>query len=473
MIAFDVFLITGATVLLCIAHWRAGLIAILALGFALDPLRKLVEGEPLYFSGLVFVLVAATLVGSRVRKVRLSLRPIFAWNSALRVPLILFLLLVVIQSAAAFARTGSAVIALIGLIAYMAPIPGVLLGYAYARSTADVTKLVQWYVGLAAVMTAGVYLSRFGYDWDVLGAVGVGLVAYSPTGQRLQLASGFFRTPEVAAWHTAMATCLVIMLFLSRRRLLAHVWSTSALGLYFVIALMFTGRRKGIVEIALFVVAYLLLIAYFRRRALKTALLLAAVCLATVAVVAVTQIGDALGIASYYARGTDIGMTEADRYQRMSVGALRFVIRRNGWLGAGAGTGSQGAQYFGGGSSLVGRSSEGGVGKVVAELGVPGLVALLLLGVTAARHLWTIAREASRRGHRKAHYAYGLIAFLFANAVLFAVAHQIFGDPLVLYVIGVVFGMALAVPHMREGAPPPPRERSAPREAPTPAGLPR
>lgn len=470
MIAFDVFLITGAVVLLCIVNWRAGVLATFALGFALDPMRKLVEGEPLYFSALVLLLVAATLIGSRVRKIPISLLPIFAWNSALRVPLILFLLLVVIQSAAAYAKTGNTLIALIGLMAYLAPIPGVLLGFAYARSTEDVTKAVRWYVACVAVMAAGIYLSRVGYDWDVLDAVGVGLVAYSPTGQRLDLASGFFRTPEIAAWHIAMATCFLIMLFLSHRRLLAHVWATGALGLYFVVALLFTGRRKGIVEIAVFLLALLVMIAYFRRRALKTALLLGVVCLATVGVFAVTQLGETLAIASYYQRGTNIGSADAERYQRMSVSALKFVIRRNGWLGAGAGTASQGAQYFGGGSQLVGHAAEGGLGKVLAELGVAGLVGLLLLGVAISHHVWTIAGEASQGGHQRAHYAYAAIAFLFSNAVLFAVAHQVFGDPLVLYVIGFVLGMALAIPYMREGGPLPPRSRRPRRQANTPVG---
>lgn len=452
MIASDVFVITGALVLLCLAHWRAGVVATLLFGFALDPMRKLVPGEPLYFNVLIFILVGATLLGARLRGVPLSLKPVFARSSILRVPLILFLFLVAIQSLAAFARTGSPAIAAIGLVAYLAPIPGVLLGFAYARSTHDLRKLVRWYVVGVAIMAAGIYLARAGYDWRVLDAVGVGLVAYSPTGQPLDLASGFFRAPEVAAWHLAMATCFLLMLFLSRRRIVAHIWPTAALGLYLLVALMFTGRRKGLVEIALFVIAYLLCLAYFRRKALKTALLLAVLCVAAVGIFAVTESGDALGISPYYARGASIGLEEADRYRRFSTRALWYTVQRNGWLGAGAGTGSQGAQYFGGGPSLVGHSAEGGLGKVVAELGLPGLVILLVLGVALGRYLWGVAREAGRGGYRRVRYAYGLIAFLFANAVMFAVAHQIFGDPLVLYMIGFVLGMAFAIPTMRDGA---------------------
>jgi hypothetical protein len=235
-------------------------------------------------------------------------------------------------------------------------------------------------------------------------------------------------------------------------------------------ALMFTGRRKGIVEVAIFVIAYLLFIAFFRRRAIRTALVLALVCVGTVGVFAVTELGERLGISGYYERGSDIGAPEAERYRRLSTGALKFVIQRNGWLGAGAGTASQGAQYFGGGSRLVGKSSEGGLGKVVAELGVPGLIMLFVLGVAVAFHLWTIAREAARGSHRKAHYTYGMIAFLFANAVMFAVAHQIFGDPLVLYIIGLVLGMTFAAPYLKEGSPPRRRKRWPSQEAAIPAG---
>lgn len=473
MIAFDVFLITGAVVLLCLADWRAGVLATVTLGLAFDPMRKLVAGEPLYFSVLVFVLVAATLLGSRFRHVPLSLRPIFRWNAALRVPLLLFLLLILIQCGTAYARTGSVIIPLIGLVAYLAPVPGVLLGYAYARSTWDVTRLVHWYVGCVAVMATGIYLSRLGYEWEIFKSVGEGLVAYTPTGQRLELASGLFRTPEIAAWHVAMATCFTIMLFLARRRLLSHLWGTGALALYFGVALLFTGRRKGIVEIAVFVLANLGMIAYFRKRALKTALLLGSVCLVTAGVLAMTEIGDTLGVAGYYERGASIGSADAERYRRFSTGAVWLVIRRNGWLGAGAGTASQGAQYFGGGARLVGRAAEGGLGKVVAELGVPGLVGLLLIGIATVHHLWTVAREASRGGHRRAEYAYGMIAFLCANAVLFVVAHQVFGDPLVLFMIGFALGMAFAIPHMREGPPLSRGGRGARHSAAVPAGLPR
>jgi hypothetical protein len=457
VIAWDVLVVAAALALVCVVHWRAGVIITLLVGFALDPMRKLVPEEPLYLSVLVFLLVGATLLGARLRGVPLTLRPLFARGSGLRVPLILFLLLVGIQSVAALANTGNPVIAGIGLLAYLGPIPGVLLGFAYARTTRDLRKLVRWYLIGVTIMAAGIYLARAGYDWKILDAVGVGLVAYSPTGQQLSLASGFFRAPEVAAWHLAMATCFLVMLFLSRRKVLAVVWPTALLGLYFLVGLMFTGRRKGLVDIALFVLAYLACLAWFRKRAVKTALVLFGLCLVGVGLLAFTDTGDILGISPYYQRGASLGLEEAERYRRFSTRAIWFTIHRNGWFGLGAGTGSQGAQYFGGGQQLVGSAAEGGLGKVVAELGAPGLVIVLVLAFALGRHLWRLSRIAGRGGgYRRTRYAYGLMAFLFANAVMYAVAHQIYGDPLVLYILGLVLGLALAIPGIREGAPPRP-----------------
>ncbi|HJU87239.1 MAG TPA: hypothetical protein VJ788_07735, partial [Gemmatimonadota bacterium] len=107
MIAWDVLVVAGTLALVCAVHWRAGVVVTLLFGLALDAMRKLVPGEPLWLNVLVFALVGATLLGARLRGVPLTLRPLFARGSVLRVPLILFLLLVGIQSVAAVAKTGS------------------------------------------------------------------------------------------------------------------------------------------------------------------------------------------------------------------------------------------------------------------------------------------------------------------------------------------------------------------------------
>ena len=67
------------------------------------------------------------------------------------------------------------------------------------------------------------------------------------------------------------------------------------------------------------------------------------------------------------------------------------------------------------------------------------------------------------------HAVTSLVIEIVANAVMFAVAHQVFGDPLILYVIGLVMGMTFAIPLMDE-APARSRARWSSAELSMPAG---
>jgi len=127
------------------------------------------------------------------------------------------------------------------------------------------------------------------------------------------------------------------------------------------------------------------------------------------------------------------------------------VIARNGILGSGAGTGSQGAQHFGGGSNIVGSAAEGGLGKVLAELGVPGLLLLLWLVISFARYIWSIILYVTRERDvdpSLAKLVFGLVAFLMTNAFVYTIAHQAYGDPFVLIILGFFLGFVMATPKM-------------------------
>lgn len=151
--------------------------------------------------------------------------------------------------------------------------------------------------------------------------------------------------------------------------------------------------------------------------------------------------------ATYVQRSSTVASDSKERFLLMTGGMLLYVIDRNGFFGSGAGTGSQGAQHFGGGSVLVGSAAEGGLGKVLAELGVPGLILLLWLVVSAGRYVYAAAKHI-KPDESVATLAYGIIAFLVANAVVFTTAHQIFGDVNVLLTLGLLAGILLRTPYL-------------------------
>lgn len=436
--------------IVCVLKWRTGFLLVLVMGLLADPIRKIVPGEPVHVNTIPIVLAVATLVGYAWSGHPVSFRGIVGWTRHLRLPLFLFVSWVVLQAALTVVRTGSVVLAGIGLMAYVVPFLGILLAYEYARSDLPISRYLRLHVALVLLMASGIYLARSGFDFRLLESVGTGLIAYSPGGEQLELLSGFFRSPEVAAWHLAMAICFLFVLYAAGRRLVAFRWMNVILAVYLGGALLFTGRRKAIAEVVVFLLVYVACQAYFRRGAVKSAAALAVAGITAVVVVAFTDLGTTLGIEPYYERSIVFGSAEAGRYRSMTIDAARWVIEQNGFFGAGAGMGSQGAQHFGGGSAIIGSAAEGGLAKVLAELGVPGLLLFLWLIVVGAARLWSVVRSTVRADPVLAGYAYGFVGLLLANVSAYVIAHQVFGDPFVLFLIGSIVGFLFAAFRMME-----------------------
>ena len=164
---------------ICAAKWRLGFLLCIIVGCLQDPIRKIVPGEPVYLTSAILIYVAATCLGAYLGGRRFSLRPIHAWNNSLKSPLMLFMVLVVIQSVVSFVRFASPVLAAIGFLAYVTPVPGILLGYHFARREKETYKFINIYLALTVIMVGGVYLSYFGFDWKTLNSVGEELFVYN------------------------------------------------------------------------------------------------------------------------------------------------------------------------------------------------------------------------------------------------------------------------------------------------------
>jgi hypothetical protein len=445
----EVFALIILGCFLCIANWRAGFLICIVAGFLQDPIRKLVPDEPVYLTATVGIFVAATFLGASLRGVRLRFRPIHTWYKSLRLPMSLFAGLVIIQSILALVNTGSPMLALIGLLAYLSPLPAILLGYNFCSTEKQALQYLRTYIFLSLAMTSGIFLSYAGYDWKILESVGEGLFAYAPTGEQLTLFPGFFRAPEVAAWHIGTGICLLGVVLLAAKRK-ALKWLCGPLIAFFATALVLTGRRKFFVEIVLFAAIYLLMLTLFRRGAIKSAAtIMGAIVVGFLVYVYAVPDDVTASIRPYYERGQNVQAEGMDRLSGNTIQSFQWVIDQNGILGSGAGTGSQGAQYFGGGSDLVGLSAEGGLGKVLAELGLPGLVLALWLAIAVGLYMWSVIKYLNDSGSALAGLACGFVAFLVANAFVYLVAHQAFGDVFILINLGFMLGFVMAMPRIQ------------------------
>lgn len=448
--------------MLAVTNWRNGLLLCVLVGVAQDPLRKLAPGQPVYYVALVAIVFAATWL--RAYTVRVPLHPdsVEGWRKYVQLPFGLFLFLLVGQALHSLVLFHKIAVSGIGLAVWLAPIPAVVLAYQLALRI-GITGVRQWmrfYAWMALLSLSGVYLQYAGLNWPVLGELGEGMVIYD-VGTALKAYSGFYRTSEIAAWHTATAACVIFGLSVGKRTTLARVALALALIALLVSMGLLTGRRKLLVQISVFLSSYFFLVAWMQRHAERLALLLLAVGVAGfVSIVAFVapdlsqrtshrsnlSIEEANSIRGYAERGQSAFADAPERLKAMGVLPIKWAIDSHGWFGAGLGTGTQGAKDMLGEWEIDRGPSEGGLGKITLELGVPGLFIALWLAVAIGRLAYRALWVASRTSAQHARMAYTFAAVLVANAATFAVATQAYSDPFALMILGWSLGFLLAMP---------------------------
>lgn len=434
-------LVLAALTVACLANPGVGMLIVVAAGFLQDPLRKLAPRAPVVFVATVLGLYAAVVAGMFADGAFGRLRRSSTLRK-LREPLVYFLLLVVAQSLNALLRSGSAVLPAIGLASYAAPAIAGGVGFVIALRPERLLRVLRFYAWCGLAAAASVLVARFYPNLAIFKPVGTGLMVY---GEEIgvRLASGFLRTSEVAAWHAATTGCVLLLLLApGRSSQRARVsLPLAAVGLpLIVLAIVWTGRRKALVELAIFVLVYGLLLLRLRgaNRRLLAALALGGILFAY-QVIEGAWAADSSREASYLLKRG--GTTTAEGGTRLA-GAIRAVpiaLARNGVLGLGAGVAAQGSQYFGGGK-IAGWEAEYGVGRIATELGLMGLVLIgwivVRLGTVVRRGLRVLARQNAE----SAKLAFGLLAILVANAAVFITAAQIFGDPFIYLLLGTIAG---------------------------------
>jgi len=453
-----------AVVAACLAsvlHWRYGLIICVAVGLLQDPLRKITPGAPVYMAGLVAIAFACACVGAWTNRVKFSPTFIHGWRQSLHAPAAAFLAVLAAQAIHSVARWQNILLPMIGAIFYLAPVIAVLFAYQFAlrAGTAGIRRYIGFYVAVSLVWFVGVLLESMGSTSRFLGEVGPGQIIYS-FGLNRKAASGFYRAAEVAAWHIATVSCM-LFIFLNGRRLSAFkTILVMAVAAFLIYVGVVTGRRKMLVYVVVFGGAYLVLVSWYVRG--KARLALFSILALLIAFGMVLGLGPDDGErsfdagqstlakrdvqAAWVARGLTVFADIPDRFNQLAYRPVQWAVEGFGWFGAGLGTIAQGAQHFGGGAARFGGAAEGGLGKITMDLGVPGVAIAIWLIWTLFRLISARLLALARSSRAHANLAFGLVAFLVANVAAFSVATQVFGDVLILLMLGWTLGFVLAMP---------------------------
>ncbi len=437
------FIFLGAACAYALVDWRRAWLLVVVCGVIQDPVRKLTPGSPVYISFAVVALYACILFAARNDMLRHATDFARRFN-AIASGILIFVCLLVIAGINGVATYGidKWKAPMISFVTYIIPLVAALLGYTWFQREEMMMKFFRIYAALTSVALIGTVLEYLRVQSRLLGLVSFegDYIRHLP-GIQIRMLSGIYRSPDVMAWHASMVTVIGVAMALRagvRRQMV--IWSAVA-GWGFINC-MIGGRRKAIYFVLVFCAAFLW--RYFRR--LQTAQVVASIGLLLIVAAVVNSLssGEATSV---YTRGAVA--TRSELGQRFEGGVMQ-TFRENGYMGAGLGTATQGVHH------LLGKNAigwqEGGLGKVAIEVGLPGLIALLVMVFIVGRMLLILTQIGDVPGSSQ-FIRVLLFAVVMANIAGFIASAQAYTDAVLALTAGFLMGGLFASAALDERLP--------------------
>jgi hypothetical protein len=338
-----------------------------------------------------------------------------------------------------------------GVFFYILPVTALWVGFHIGTDPRLLRNLLTTYVMFCSIFAISILLGLFGFENNLLKEVGGGLEI---TGLDRVGQSGLWRTSEIAGWHLAAGACFSFILGITETKGFQQ-------NIYFFITIAFTllststGRRKALGLVILFIAVYLL---YYSMNVNSSKVSRILTTFSLVALASFISYEVFLGSADqsvldpYLDRSSTITVEQTqERFGFQGIGAFVKGLEIAGPLGFGVGAGANaGSTGFGGSRQSIqslGYVSEGGGGRIVAELGGIGIAIIGFL-------IFNIVILYLKNFKFAKYYLpsdvlltlIGLVIFSIVNFITFFTASQLYNDFFVLILIGISAGTFLAVP---------------------------
>ena len=430
---------------IALINWRIGIAAAVLMSLLQDPVRKAIPGTPAYLLLVAIPIWLCVLVSAaRYKHLNagqfLKTFPRLGWWTRI------FALFLVIPAAISLTYSyNSWIITLLGAFMYATMFLLVLVGWRFPEGDLKPAHFLAFYGIVASFMLLGGPMEVAGIapDSPLLGTEALGHVWVTHrVGAPVYMRAGFFRSPDVMGWHASL-TCMIAIVLAFRAKGWAR-WLWIAVAVLAVMNIWLCGRRKMYSMILVFLGCYALFLVRFSQ--FKKMLAAASITLI------VAGVGWYLISAHFYDAAVErfylTAFTEAETsIQRHAFASVFSTVRQAGFWGYGLGMSQQGVHNIPN-VEMPRVWQESGPSKLFAELGVPGVILFLIWGgVFFLTAFHTVRRS---RGREALFLNAGILSILMANVASAMVSAQIFGDPLVVFLLVLLIGLLLS--DVRNGA---------------------
>ena len=414
--------------------WRRGWYLAIVCGVLQDPVRKMTTGTPVVITFSV-VLVYLFVLLSAQGQLQNTLGDVSKRFGSLYLAVSIFVVFLVLAAANGLITYGLEYwkAPALSFIIYLMPIPALLLGYTFYRRDEDLLPFLVFYAVLTSIALIGVVLEHQGLRWSALGLVAAteGSNIRMLPGIQLTMLAGFYRGPDILAWHAAMLAAIGIAMSI-RARVLSAAWPWMIVAAWGVYACFLSGRRKALYMVLVFVAVFVW--RYARR--LNAPQAVSFTTLVLLLFVVTHRLATSEGTDAYVRAAA---LQQGELFTRLE-GGFSETIEQSGFMGAGLGTATQGTQHF---TQKSFSWQEGGLGKLAIELGVPGVIAAAFLLFVLINYMLKITRAPDEPGTSQIIRCM-LMAMLVANMANFIASAQAYSDPVLTLMTAFLGGCLLA-----------------------------
>ena len=448
MLLYSFFTLIGAVTLYSFKDWRRGIYLMIFIGIIKDPIRKMIPDAPAYLALATVPVYVSILIGAFIENPKVF-KDFMAKFPRLSKAIFIFVISL-IPAAVKSATFGSGTwkVTALGLFSYMSVILGIYIGYFCFQRHKNMTNMLKFYCFITALLLIGTPMEYLGAakGWAALGTTAMGNEwhQYSVPGVVINMIAGFYRSPDVMGWHSTALSMLSIVLATNTTGKERYFWV--ALAGWGLIGSVLCGRRKMFFMLPIFI-SVLTMVYFSVPKRIKIASVAMIVLISLFSgYYLYRKIGPNAAIEKYYFQNPDVIF---GRVEKQGIDSVIGTYKQSGIFGEGLGTATQGSQHIH--VSKPRTWQEGGLDRIMVEMGLPGFVCFIYLVLCLFMTIWAkIVNNPVFYNQSDFSIRAGLFSFMVANSACFVISHQIFGDPLIICFVAILIGALMSESYVED-----------------------